>query len=151
MVVKDHKAGRREFVPAMQVLLNRVKHGFWLISARNPYRKRIAAGDNGLFYVASKMGRVIAGTCQITSGVQPATAGIKSVIEGYPSNLLTHYFEIKGVIWANPIEAGKVVPNMSFVKNRERWAAYLQGTLHPILREDYELVLRYQSQQSAAT
>jgi len=151
MVVKDHRGAPREIIPAMQVLLTRVRHGVWLISAKNPYRKKIAPGDHGVFYVSSKRGRVIAGTCNIKSVAQPITPQIKSIIEGYPSGLLTHYFGIEGVIWANPIEASRVIPSMSFVKNKAKWSAYLQGTLHPITPEDYELVIRYQSQQDEVT
>jgi hypothetical protein len=151
MVVKDHRAGSRQTIPAMQVLANRVKHGFWLISPKNPYRKRIASGDAGLFYVSSKMGKVIAGKCVITSPPQPITHEIKSIIEGYPSNLLTHYIGIDGVIWASPVEASEVIPNMSFVKNKARWSAYLQGTLHPISPEDFEYVVKYQLEKSQTT
>lgn len=151
MVVKDHKAGPRNLVPAMQVLMNRVKHGFWLLSAKNPYRKKIAVGDTGLFYVSSKEGRVIAGECQVTAATQLITAQIKTIVEGYPSTLLTHYIGIKGVIWASPLDAGEVIPNLSFVKNKDKWAAYLQGSLHPITKEDYEFVINYHSKKSFAT
>ncbi|MEM4590651.1 MAG: hypothetical protein QW555_02300 [Nitrososphaerota archaeon] len=143
MVVKDHKTGARNLMPAMQVLLNRVKHGFWLLSAKNPYRKKVAAGDYGLFYVGSREGRFIAGECQINSAAQLLTPQIKTLIEGFPSTLLTHYIEIKGVLWANPLNAEEVIPNLSFVKNKDRWFAYLQGSLHPISKEDYGLVLNY--------
>ncbi len=64
---------------------------------------------------------------------------------------MTHYIGINGIIWASPVEAGEVIPNMSFVKNKERWPAYLQGSLHPISSEDYEYVLRYQLERSATT
>lgn len=151
MVVKDHRAGPRQTIPAMQVLANRVRHGFWLISAKNPYRKRVTPGDAGLFYVSSKLGRVIAGSCVITSQPQPITHNIKSLIEGYPSTMLTHYIGIDGVIWTSPLEASEVIPNMSFVKNKLRWPAYLQGSLHPISPDDYEYVMRYQQEKRTAT
>lgn len=151
MIVKDHRAGRREIVPAMRVLLTRVKYGFWLLSAKSPYRKKIQVGDSGLFYVSSKMGRVLAGTCQITSELRPITQSIKSLVEGYPSSLLTHYVGIQGLIWTNPVNAADVIPNMSFVKNKQRWYAYLQGSLHPITREDFELALKVESEKRVVT
>jgi hypothetical protein len=140
MVVKDHRAGRGQITPAMQVLTTRVRRGFWLVSPKNPYARRIQPSDRGLFYLSSREGRVLAGECTIISALSPITNEIKNLIEGYPSSLLTHYLGIKCTLWANPIPAHQVVPQMSFVKNKARWAAYLQGTLHPITEEDYLLV-----------
>jgi hypothetical protein len=139
LVVKDHVAGKRQIVPAMQVLMTRVKRGFWLVSPKNPYARRIQESDQGIFYLSSREGRVLAGECTVTSRISPITLEIKNLIEGYPSTLLTHYFGIKGMLWAQPIPAEQVVPQMSFVKNKARWAAYLQGSLHPITEEDYFL------------
>ncbi len=142
LVVKDHVAGRRQIVPAMQVLATRAKRGFWLVSPRNPYAKRIQERDQGIFYLSSREGRVLAGECTVTSRMRPITPEIRNIIEGYPSSLLTHYFGIMGTLWAQPIPAEQIVPFMSFVKNKARWAAYLQGSLHPITEEDFYLTRR---------
>lgn len=140
IVVKDHRAGRGQIIPAMQVLTTRVRRGFWLLSPKNPYVRRIQPGDRGLFYLSSKQGKVLAGECTIISTLTPITNEIRNLVEGYPSSMLTHYLGIRGTLWANPIPAQQAVPEMSFVKNKARWAVYLQGTLHPITEEDYLLV-----------
>ncbi|GBC70431.1 hypothetical protein HRbin02_00198 [Candidatus Calditenuaceae archaeon HR02] len=78
MVVKDYRAGPRQAIPANQALADRVRHVFWLISAKSPYRKRVTSGDSCLFYVSSKLGKVIASNCVISSPPNPITHNIKA-------------------------------------------------------------------------
>lgn len=142
LVVKDHRGRGKEFIPGIQILQNRVKYGFWVISSKNPLRRRVKAGDRGIFYVAGAGGGFFAGECTIKSEERAMDSHHRSLLEGYPSTLLDHYFEIEGHLWPSFKPLSEMIDKLSFITNKERWWAHLQGTLKQITAMDFEEIRR---------
>lgn len=138
LVVKDHRSADKRDISALEVLNNRVKYGFWSISSKNPYVKKINPGDIGVFLATGREARVFAGECTVTSKPMPLDLAHKKLLEGYPSTLSDSYFTIDGKLWEKPKEAEKAAAKLSFIKNKSKWYAYFQGTLKPIPQTDYE-------------
>jgi hypothetical protein len=143
LVVKDHRTATKQLIPAIDVLNSRVKYGFWSINSKNPYRRKISPGDLGIFLATGRDSRVFAGECTITSEPVPLDLAHKKLLEGYPSTLSDYYFTVDGKLWEKPKEAEKVAAQLSFIKNKQRWYAYFQGTLKPISQTDYEIIKNY--------
>lgn len=143
LVVKDHISANKQHISAIEVLNNRVKYGFWSINSKNPYARKINPGDFGIFLATGSDARVFAGECTITSIPMPLDLAHKKLLEGYPSTLSDQYFTIDGKLWEKPKEAEKVAPQLSFIKNKQKWYAYFQGTLKPIQQTDYEIIRNY--------
>ena len=143
LVVKDHRTTTKQLIPAINILNNRVKYGFWSINSKNPYRRKISPRDLGIFLATGRDSRVFAGECTITSEPVPLDLAHKKLLEGYPSTLSDYYFTIDGKLWEKPKEAEKVAAQLSFIKNKQRWYAYFQGTLKPISQTDYEIIKNY--------
>lgn len=143
LVVKDHRTADKKNIPAIEVLNNRVKYGFWSISSKNPYRRKITPGDIGVFLATGHDAKLFAGECTITSEPMPLDLAHKKLLEGYPSTLSDYYFKIDGKLWEKPKEAEKVATKLSFINNKTKWYAYFQGTLKPISQIDYEIIRNY--------
>ena len=141
LVVKDHRSREGRHIPAMDILHNRVRYGFWAISKRNVFRGKVKPGDLGVFYVASRDARVFAGDCVIKSESKPLDSFHRSLIEGFPSTMLDYYFEIEGRLWREPKQAREYAVKLSFVRNKARWGSYFQGSVKPISKQDYEVLL----------
>ncbi len=83
-IVKDH-VHMGKIIPAREVLANRVENKFWSLSSRAANRRRLAKGDQVLFYVAESKERGFMGRGILAGPAHPMTEEQRFHVIGSPS------------------------------------------------------------------
>ena len=97
---------------------------------------RVKIGDDLIFYVKPKK---IGGVLKAASESFESEKKIFRPITD--ESIFTNRITLKEVLVPkNPINVRKLVPKLSFIKNKEKWGWYLRGTMRLIPKEDYEII-----------
>jgi len=109
----------------------------WGVSEK--FRKRIeniSAGDIIVFYVAPAS---IGGVFEVTSQVFKDDTRIFASNEVYPYRV-----KLKPLLVpAKRVNFKPLITKLSFIRNKNRWAAYIRLPLREISKEDYEIIIKH--------
>lgn len=115
----------------LSVLKQIQKSGKYPLNAKTLNKKALKPGDLAVLYLAGGCHKMFYGNCMIDS-------------KCYLLNKTSGYFlDVKRVkIWKKPLKAELVVNKLSFIKNKARWGAYIQGGIKEISQSDYKIIIQ---------
>jgi predicted RNA-binding protein len=127
-----------------ELLSKQMKYG-WDIGSHTPNRTAIQEGDLALIYVSGSGAKVLVGELVLGSDVT-----------SLPENLRRKYFALPLVMsadywvkvanfkfWKKPLPIRDVVGQISVIKNKKNFGAYLMGGVAQIKNEDYSKVISF--------
>jgi hypothetical protein len=137
-----------EPIIGIEVYNKRMKDNFWGLPEDTRNLSHLQIGDKIIFYLAGDGGQKFLGTASLGSTLHILTAE-----EG---KRLWHnkFFQAKqGVmlkqvdVWPTAISILPMIKTgmLSFIKNKENWGAYLQGSIQPISPQDYNKIIEPKS------
>ncbi len=140
-VVDQHQTSDRK-VPALDVLKDRLKRNIWIVNSKNVNVKYLREADEVVFYLGGSHGeKGFTGVGVLASEPRPLTA---SEITKHFS-LSPQFDEAVSLrdakIWLQVKPAATLVPQLSFIKNKRRWGAYLEGGIINLPKPDFELII----------
>lgn len=119
-------------VGTIQEMISRIKQsGIWPIGKNTRFRNQISRGDKLLLYQAGEPVKAFVGNAELHSDIQSTEGQI------YP-----YYVRVGNVqLWDNCLYVKDIVNDLSFVRDKSHYGAYLQGGIARIPEEDYNAVL----------
>jgi len=126
----------------IQETINKIKQsGIWPIGKNTRFRKQISRGDKLLLYQAGEPVKAFVGNAELHSDIQSAEG------RRYP-----YYVRVGNVqLWDRCLYVKDVVNDLSFVKDKMHYGAYLQGGITAIPEADYNAILTKVRQRSLSS
>ena len=125
------------------LLKQQLKFG-WDIGNTTPNRSVIQKGDKALLYISGKNAQIFVGEIELNSEVYAPTEKLRRKYFTLPLVMSSEYWVdvAKFSFWDDPIPIRKVLPKLSFVKNKNNFGVYLLGGVTHIPENDYNQVLK---------
>jgi predicted HNH restriction endonuclease len=142
--VTNHKT-EEGLITALEIYDQRMRDGFWGIGENIPNKGNIKPGDRIVFYIGNPIMK-FAGCAIIASELFKQTETEK---EGRSHGRNFFRTEI-GILlkdinhWKKLKPAKEIMQSLEFIKNKERWGAYIQGGLTRISEEDFKRILDFE-------
>ncbi len=141
--VVDHRPTRDRKTPAIDVLEERLKQNIWLVNSKNVRVKYLREGDEVVFYLGSRVDeKGFVGVGVLASKARTLTA-LEITKYGSPSSQFDKAASLRDAkIWPQVKPVAALVPQLRFIKNKQRWGAYFQGGIINLPKLDFELIIR---------
>jgi predicted RNA-binding protein len=131
------------YVPAREVLENRLNQRVWPFNEYTRNRKSIKEGDKFVFYLA---GRLKKQEKQVFVGAATAASQVEKIQIAVPEEWYVDHpyygIQLKEIIYfKESVPIRKIMADLSFIKSSNKWGAYIQGGCISISEEDYNLII----------
>lgn len=136
-VVTEHKTDIGKLT-SRDIYTLRMEDKFWGLGERTPNRKALSKGDKAVFYVGNPE-MSFAGTASLDSASYELT---KKETErfGHENDFFISKYGV-GLetieIWDEPHLVKILIPDLSFIENKDYWGTYFQGGVRQISEKDY--------------
>ena len=129
-------------LPARAIFEQRMADQFWGLGQRTSNRKNLAQGDRVVFYIGNPQ-CVFGGTAVLKSPSFTLSKDEKLQLgHGMPFFMADFGVRLADIdIWEHPHSAPAIVPQLSFIENKEYWGTYFQGGTRGISEADYNLII----------
>lgn len=136
LVVREQRIGRT-VLGAMDILQNRIRNRFWAFGKRARGIRLLRKGDRALIYASGTKSKDFVGQCEINSSPYELSRKRREMVIGNPGYAIDlDNFQL----FAEPRSAKTFIPKLQFVRNKQNWGAYFQGSAIRIPEEDYQLI-----------
>jgi hypothetical protein len=112
-----------------QECLTQIQQKKWVLYDHTTNKSKLQKGDHVLFYIAGSHRQRIIADAIISSKLKIENE--KQTVGLYKIN-----------IWKNRLLITTLVPQLEFIKNKEKWGIHFQGGIIPITKKDFELILK---------
>ena len=112
-----------------QKCLSQINEKKWILNDNTTNKSNLKKGDQVLFYVAGPHRQKII-----------ANAVISSKLKKNNEELSVGLYKIN--IWKNRLLITTLIPNLEFIKNKEKWGIHFQGGVIPITKKDFRLIMK---------
>lgn len=148
--VTPHK-GEDYSLSAEEIFSQRMLDGFWGLNESNVNFNSLLEGDRIIFYVGRPKS-VFAGNVSLASpGIRLAGDEKEELSHGISFYRADAGVLLKDIeIWENPQPVVILLPNLKFIKNKEKWYTHFQGGIIRISEEDYETILNSKERKFAS-
>jgi len=146
--VTAHK-GNDYSLSAEEIFRQRMEDSFWGLNEKNVNFKNLKEGDEVIFYVGNPMSMFAGRVTLASAGVFLSDEDKEKFSHGisfYRSNAGVWLQDIE--IWEYPQSAERLIPVLSFIKNKEKWYAYFQGGIVKIQESDFQAIISSLEQPS---
>jgi hypothetical protein len=144
-IVTEHK---EVGLKAEEIYLQRMTDAFWGLGEKTPNRRNLVQDDKVVYYVGNPI-MLFAGTAVLkTSSFKLSNEQKKQYGHNNPFYISEYGVELKDIYaWSTPKSVIDLVPQLSFIDNKEFWFSYFQGGVRQITEEDYKTIIgeRYTS------
>lgn len=144
-VVTDQRIGNEEMM-GKDIFNKCIEDKFWGIGERTPNRKRLKKGDMVTFYLGGREGQKFLGSCKLDS--RPILVSQLNEKERKRLNRPSPFFDAEyGVylsdveVWDEPRRIQSLLPNLDFIRDKERFWLFLQGGVRAISEDDYNAIV----------
>lgn len=147
--VTPHK-GEDYSLSAEEIFSQRMLDGFWGLNESNVNFKSLQEGDKIIFYVGRPKS-VFAGNVSLASpGIRLAKDEKEELSHGISFYRADAGVLLKNIeIWEKPQPVVTLLPNLNFVKNKEKWYTHFQGGIIRVSEDDYEAILNSKERKFA--
>ncbi len=136
LVVREQRIGRT-VLGAMDILQNRIRNRFWAFGRRAKGLRSLRKGDRALLYASGRKIKDFVGICEINSVPYELPRKRREMVIGNPG----YAIDLNSVqLFPQPRSARAYLQGLSFVRNKQNWGAYFQGSAIRIPEEDYNLI-----------
>jgi hypothetical protein len=136
-IVTQRKSSGKIITPE-EVFNQRMQDKFWGIGEKTPNRKNLSLGDNIVFYLGLPS-KVFSGEAKLASDCFRLENHHKQKYDhgtvAFSPEFGVLLDEIN--IWRTPKSAKDIIPDLTFIENKEYWFSYFQGGVRLIPEEDY--------------
>jgi len=144
-IVTEHK---EVGLKAEEIFLQRMTDSFWGLGEKTPNRRNLVQDDKVVYYVGNPI-MFFAGTAALkTSSFKLSDEQKNQYGHNNPFYISEYGVELKDIhVWSTPKSVIDLVPQLSFIDNKEFWFSYFQGGVRQITEEDYKTIIgeRYTS------
>jgi hypothetical protein len=142
--VKDDSV-EGERITGIEVYNQRMRDNFWGLNEEARNLSHLQIDDKIVFYLAGNEGHKFLGTASLASNVQTLTEEAKVRLWHGKFFRPKNGVELKQVdVWSTPKLILPLIESqaLSFIKTKNNWGAFLQGSVQPINFDDYNTIVR---------
>jgi len=139
--VTQKKVNGETLTPS-DILNQRLSDAFWGLGDRTPNRRSLVKGDLAVFYVGLPQMAFAAVATLATDSFSLSEEEKESYSHGtelYRSDYGVRLEDIE--IWESTRIVKDLIPNLSFIVNKENWGAYFQGGVRQLSESDFRVII----------
>ena len=121
----------------------RMEDKFWGLGKSTPNRDKLNEGDKVLFYIGNPI-KSIGGSAKLKTDSYKLSQKEKEEY-GHDLPFYTSDYGVKLEdinVWQNKIPMDILIPQLSFIENKNYWYTYFQGGVREIPEKDYKFILK---------
>ncbi len=133
-----------ERIKGIEVYTQRMKDRFWGLHENAKNLSYLQVDDKIVFYLAGNEGHIFLGTATLASNYHTLTEKEKTELWHGKFFRPEHGVRLKQVkVWirSKPIQPLVEIQALSFIKSKENWGAYLQGSVQQVSLKDYNRIV----------
>ena len=132
----------KEVYTSKDIFPQRMEDQFWGIGDKSPNRKNLSKGDKVIFYIGLP-DKVFGGEATlVTPSFQLAEEQKRKFAHEKQVYTTEYGVFLEGInIWDKPKLVEDLIPDLSFIDNKEFWFAYFQGGVRQITESDYRTII----------
>ena len=141
-----------ESYTARDIYLRRMQDRFWGLGERTPNRRRVAKGDQIVFYIA-RPESAFGGTATLASESFRLTTAEQEPLAHGSEFFRAEYgvWLVNIETWDRPTPVAALASTLELIEDPRQWWAYLQGGIREISEKDYFTILGGIPEQAPAT
>ncbi len=143
LVAVDGREEGGKRVRAKEILTQRLADRFFGVNKRTRWRKSLKKGDRTVIYLGGSKGQSFVGTCILASNSYRLSEEERMKMAHGRSFLDNEYGvrleEIE--VWKKPRSIKDILSRLDFIRRKDHYGVYLQGSVRPIHKADYRVIV----------
>lgn len=142
MFIVTQKTVDGELIEADEILKQRLTDKFWGLGERTPNRRSLLQGDRVVFYVGIPH-KIFAATATLaTSSFTLSEDQKKQYSHGKARYLSDYGVLLENIeLWDSPRLVTDLIPNLTFIENKQNWGSYFQGGVRQLPESDFRAIV----------